>query len=97
MVNRWRWKARYGSAFSNVRNADFSSEDSLLTRSSHFSLSSISVVSTTEAFVSDDDIDGLKAALPAYCPFADALLPGRSFFDMCAQAFPRGRVSFIKF
>jgi hypothetical protein len=49
-------------------------------------------VSPTEAFVCDDDIDNLKAALPAYCPFADALLPGRSFFDMCARAFPRGRV-----
>jgi AAA domain len=49
-------------------------------------------VSPTEAFVSDDDIDNLKASLPGYCPFADALLPGRSFFDMCAQAFPRGRV-----
>jgi hypothetical protein len=49
-------------------------------------------VSPTEAFVSDDDIDNLKATLPSCCPFADALLPGRSFFDMCAQAFPRGRV-----
>lgn len=49
-------------------------------------------VSPTEAFVSDDDIDNLKASLPSYCPFSDALLPGRSFFDMCAQAFPRGRV-----
>ncbi|KAG7373119.1 DNA helicase [Nitzschia inconspicua] len=49
-------------------------------------------VSPTEAFVSDDDIENLKASLPSYCPFSDALLPGRSFFDLCAQAFPRGRV-----
>jgi len=48
-------------------------------------------VSPTESFVSEDDIDGLRAALPP-SPLEDALLPGRSFFDMAAQAFPRGRV-----
>jgi len=48
-------------------------------------------VSPTEAFVSEENIENLRATLPD-SPLEDALLPGRSFFDMCAQAFPRGRV-----
>jgi len=48
-------------------------------------------VSPTEAFVSEETMDNLRATLPD-SPLEDALLPGRSFFDMCAQAFPRGRV-----
>jgi len=48
-------------------------------------------VSPTEAFVSEENIENLRASLPD-SPLEDALLPGRSFFDMCAQAFPRGRV-----
>lgn len=48
-------------------------------------------VSPTEAFVSEDSIENLRAAVPA-SPFQNSLLPGHSFFDLCAQAFPRGRV-----
>jgi len=48
-------------------------------------------VSPTEAFVSEENMENLRATLPD-SPLDDALLPGRSFFDMCAQAFPRGRV-----
>mmetsp|Transcript_13192 Transcript_13192/g.37108 ORF Transcript_13192/g.37108 Transcript_13192/m.37108 type:complete len:620 (+) Transcript_13192:2045-3904(+) len=48
-------------------------------------------VSPTEAFVSEENIENLRATLPD-SPLEDALLPGRSFFDLCAQAFPRGRV-----
>lgn len=48
-------------------------------------------VSPTEAFVSEVNMENLRATLPD-SPLEDALLPGRSFFDMCAQAFPRGRV-----
>jgi len=48
-------------------------------------------VSPTEAFVSEQNMENLRATLPD-SPLEDALLPGRSFFDMCAQAFPRGRV-----
>eukprot|EP00531_Pseudo-nitzschia_arenysensis_P016661 CAMPEP_0116144318 /NCGR_PEP_ID=MMETSP0329-20121206/15943_1 /TAXON_ID=697910 /ORGANISM="Pseudo-nitzschia arenysensis, Strain B593" /LENGTH=1577 /DNA_ID=CAMNT_0003639743 /DNA_START=59 /DNA_END=4792 /DNA_ORIENTATION=- len=48
-------------------------------------------VSPTEAFVSEANMENLRATLPE-SPLEDALLPGRSFFDMCAQAFPRGRV-----
>ena len=48
-------------------------------------------VSPTEAFVSEEEIDNLRAALPE-TPLGNSLLPGQSFFDMCAQAFPRGRV-----
>ena len=44
----------------------------------------------TEA--SEESIDTLRAALPE-CPFERSLMPGNSFFDLCAQAFPRGRVS----
>lgn len=49
-------------------------------------------VSPTESFVSEDQIESLRAALPT-CPLETALLPGQSFFDLCAQAFPAGRVS----
>lgn len=49
-------------------------------------------VSPTEGFVSEEEIDNLRAALPPG-PLESSLLPGHSFFDMCAQAFPRGRVS----
>jgi hypothetical protein len=49
-------------------------------------------VSPTESFVSEEEIDHLRASLPQ-TPQADALLPGRSLFDLCAQAFPQGRVS----
>jgi hypothetical protein len=48
-------------------------------------------VSPTEAFVSEEQIDALRAALPP-SPLEDSLLPGQSFFDLCAQAFPQGRV-----
>lgn len=48
-------------------------------------------VSPTEAFVSEENMENLRATLPD-SPLEDALLPGRSFFDLCAQAFPRGRV-----
>lgn len=48
-------------------------------------------VSPTEAFVSEENIESLRATLP-HSPLEDALLPGRSFFDLCAQAFPNGRV-----
>ena len=49
-------------------------------------------VSPTEAFVSEDAINSLRAALPQ-CPLERSFMPGHSFFDLCAQAFPRGRVS----
>jgi hypothetical protein len=49
-------------------------------------------VSPSESFLSETQIDSLKAVLPE-SPFKESLLPGRSFFDLCAQAFPRGRVS----
>jgi len=48
-------------------------------------------VSPTECFVSEDQIDSLRAALPS-SPLENSLLPGQSLFDMCSQAFPRGRV-----
>ena len=48
-------------------------------------------VSPTEAFVSENSIDNLRAALPV-CPLQDSLMPGQSFFDFAAQAYPRGRV-----
>jgi len=48
-------------------------------------------VSPTESFISEDQIDSLRAALPA-TPLHESLLPGQSFFDLCSQAFPRGRV-----
>lgn len=51
-------------------------------------------VSPTECFVSEDQIDSLRAAIPS-SPLESSLLPGHSFFDMCSQAFPRGRVSFV--
>ncbi|KAL3934383.1 MAG: hypothetical protein SGBAC_009891 [Bacillariaceae sp.] len=48
-------------------------------------------VSPTEAFVSEESMETLRAALPE-SPFERSLMPGQSFFDLCAQAFPRGRV-----
>ena len=48
-------------------------------------------VSPTESFISEDQISGLQAALPP-SPIRDSLLPGHSFFDLCSQAFPGGRV-----
>lgn len=48
-------------------------------------------VSPTESFISEESIDSLRAALPK-CPLEDSLLPGQSFFDLCAQAYPKGRV-----
>jgi len=48
-------------------------------------------VSPTDCFVAEDQIESLRASLPQ-SPFAQSLLPGQSFFDLCAQAFPRGRV-----
>lgn len=47
-------------------------------------------VSPTESFISEESIDSLRAALPR-CPLEDSLLPGQSFFDLAAQAFPFGR------
>ena len=47
-------------------------------------------VSPTEAFVSEEYIDNLRAAVPE-SPFEESLLPGCSFFDLCSQAFPQGR------
>ena len=47
-------------------------------------------VSPTESFVSETQIDSLRAALP-HSPLKDSLLPGQSFFDLCAQGFPQGR------
>lgn len=49
-------------------------------------------VSPTECFISEDQIDSLRAALPSLGQLEDCLLPGQSFFDLCAQAFPDGRV-----
>lgn len=49
-------------------------------------------VSPTESFVSEETIDCLRTALPS-SPLEDSLLPGHSFFDLCGQAFPKGRVS----
>ena len=48
-------------------------------------------VSPTEAFISENSIDNLRAALPI-CPLQESLMPGQSFFDFAAQAYPRGRV-----
>jgi hypothetical protein len=49
-------------------------------------------VSPTESFVSEEKIELLKAAAPE-SPFEASMLPGHSFFDLCAEAFPKGRVS----
>ena len=49
-------------------------------------------VSPTDNFVAEEHIEILKAALPK-SPLEDSLLPGHSFFDLCSQAFPSGRVS----
>eukprot|EP00934_Nitzschia_sp_Nitz4_P006196 Nitzschia sp. Nitz4//scaffold90_size81538//26232//31277//NITZ4_005317-RA/size81538-processed-gene-0.34-mRNA-1//1//CDS//3329560005//6186//frame0 len=48
-------------------------------------------VSPTESFVAEEQIEMLKAALPE-SPFEASMLPGHSFFDLCAQAYPRGRI-----
>jgi hypothetical protein len=48
-------------------------------------------VSPTETFISEDQMDHLRSALPQSY-FDAALLPGQSFFDLCAQAFPTSRV-----
>lgn len=48
-------------------------------------------VSPTETFISEDQMDLLRSALPQSY-FDSALLPGQSFFDLCAQAFPTSRV-----
>jgi len=48
-------------------------------------------VSPSESFISETQINSLKATLP-HGPLEDSLLPGHSFFDLCAQAFPQGRV-----
>ena len=51
-------------------------------------------VSPTESFVAEDQIEMLKSALPD-SPFESSMLPGHSFFDLCAQAYPKGRVSLL--
>ena len=52
-------------------------------------------VSPTESFVSEEQIECLKAVLP-HSPLEDSLLPGHSFFDLCAQAYPKARVSILE-
>jgi AAA domain len=52
-------------------------------------------VSPTDGFVAEEHIERLKAVLPQ-SPLEDSLLPGHSFFDLCAQAYPKGRVSAIR-
>ena len=49
-------------------------------------------VSPTESFVSEEQIESLRATLPD-SPLRECFLPGSSFFDMCAQAYPVGRVT----
>lgn len=51
-------------------------------------------VSPTESFVAETEIESLRAALPS-CPLENSLLPGQSFFDLCAQAYPNSRVSLL--
>ena len=48
-------------------------------------------VMPSECFVSEDVVDNLKANLPE-SPFGSSFLPGESFFDLCANAFPKTRV-----
>jgi hypothetical protein len=48
-------------------------------------------VSPTDCFVSEDQVESLMASLP-HSPFSGSFLPGQSFFDLCSQAFPLGRV-----
>lgn len=48
-------------------------------------------VSPTDCFVSEEQMDLLRVSLPD-TPFSEAFLPGQSFFDLCATAFPTGRV-----
>ena len=48
-------------------------------------------VSPTEGFVAEEHIDLLKQSLPQ-SPMSASLLPGQSFFDLCSQAYPNGRI-----
>jgi AAA domain len=48
-------------------------------------------VSPTESFIAEEQIESLRASLPTG-PLSDSFMPGQSFFDLCAQAFPQGRV-----
>lgn len=48
-------------------------------------------VSPTESFTAEAHIESLRASLPD-SPFRESMLPGYSFFDLCSQAFPIGRV-----
>ena len=48
-------------------------------------------VSPTESFTAEAHIENLRASLPD-SPFRESMLPGYSFFDLCSQAFPIGRV-----
>ena len=48
-------------------------------------------VSPTECFTAEIEIETLRASLPE-SPFRECFLPGHSFFDLCSQAFPIGRV-----
>ena len=48
-------------------------------------------VSPTESFTAESQIESLRASLPD-SPFRECFLPGHSFFDLCSQAFPVGRV-----
>eukprot|EP00562_Extubocellulus_spinifer_P002067 CAMPEP_0178481756 /NCGR_PEP_ID=MMETSP0696-20121128/6379_1 /TAXON_ID=265572 /ORGANISM="Extubocellulus spinifer, Strain CCMP396" /LENGTH=1859 /DNA_ID=CAMNT_0020109245 /DNA_START=170 /DNA_END=5749 /DNA_ORIENTATION=+ len=48
-------------------------------------------VSPTESFTAESHIESLRALLPE-SPFRECFLPGHSFFDLCSQAFPVGRV-----
>jgi hypothetical protein len=52
-------------------------------------------VSPTETFISEEQMDSLRSALPHDSFFTSALLPGQSFFDLCAQAFPMSRVRIL--
>mmetsp|Transcript_19947 Transcript_19947/g.57299 ORF Transcript_19947/g.57299 Transcript_19947/m.57299 type:complete len:1755 (+) Transcript_19947:297-5561(+) len=48
-------------------------------------------VSPTESFTAEAQIESLRASLPD-SPFRECFLPGHSFFDLCSQAYPIGRV-----
>ena len=48
-------------------------------------------VSPTESFTAEAQIETLQASLPD-SPFRECFLPGHSFFDLCSQAYPIGRV-----
>jgi hypothetical protein len=51
-------------------------------------------VSPTENFVSEELMESFHASLPV-TPLGNCLLPGQSFFDLCGQAFPTGRVRVV--